>query len=50
MLIKELWFSVRAITESGSKGIRALAEYYDGSGISNCSLNPDFILIKSNMY
>ena len=46
---QELWFSVRAITESGSKGIRALAEYYDGSGISNCSLNPDFYTNKNQI-
>ena len=45
----EAWFSVRAITESGTKGVRALAEYYDGSGISNCSLNPDFYTDKTQI-
>ena len=46
---QEAWFSVRAITESGTKGIRALAEYYDGSGISNCSLYPDFYTDKTQI-
>ena len=39
----------KAITESGTKGVRALAEYYDGSGISNCSLNPDFYTDKTQI-
>lgn len=46
---QEAWFSVRAITESGTKGVRALAEYYDGSGISNCSLIPDFYTNKNQI-
>ena len=44
----EVWFSVRAITENGTKGVRAVAEFYDGSGVSNCSLNSDFIPTKNN--
>ena len=45
----EVWFSVRAITENGTKGVRAVAEFYDGSGISNCSLNSNFYTNKSQL-
>ena len=45
----EVWFSVRAITENGTKGVRAVAEYYDGSGVSNCLLNSNFYTNKSQL-
>ena len=45
----EVWFSVRAITENGTKGVRAVAEFYDGSGVSNCSLNSDFYTNKEQL-
>jgi len=36
------WYTVRAITNKGCKGQRAIAQYYDGSGQVSCSINADF--------
>ena len=38
----EFWYSVRSLTTDGTKGERAVAQFYAGNNNVNCSLNSNF--------